>query len=72
MNYSLFRDRRQNSKDYVQQVNNVISLFESAIETMNVDAGVEQWALMFDFNGYSMSNAPPMSTSREVLDIKCI
>jgi len=64
-----FRDRRQNTKDYFQQVNGVINTFERAIETMDVTKNVEQWCLIFDFNGYAMSNAPPMHVSREILSI---
>lgn len=66
-----FRDRRQNTKDYPNQVNQVISTLEQAIETMDLDNGVESWLLIFDFKGYSMSNAPPMSTSREVSGCDC-
>jgi hypothetical protein len=53
----------------VNQVNQVINTLERATETMDLTRNVEQWVLMFDFKGYSMSNAPPMSTSRQVLDI---
>ena len=63
------RDRRQNSKDYVAQVESVINCLERTAATMDRSAGVEQWVFMFDFAGYSMSNAPPMHVSREVLDV---
>jgi hypothetical protein len=55
--------------DAPRQVNGVINTFERAIETMDVTKNVEQWCLIFDFNGYSMSNAPPMHVAREILDI---
>ena len=35
---------------------------------MDVEAGVEQWVLIIDFNGYALKNAPPMHVSRSVLD----
>jgi hypothetical protein len=63
------RDRRQNSKDYTNQVDSVINCLERAAETMDLSRGVEQWVFMFDFAGYSMANAPPLHVSREVLDV---
>ena len=63
------RDRRQNTRDYDNQVDCVINMLERACETMELDKGVETWTLIFDFRGYAYSNAPPLHTCREVLDI---
>jgi hypothetical protein len=63
------RDRRQNSKDYTNQVDSVINCLERAAESMDLSRGIEQWVFLFDFAGFSMSNSPPLHVSREVLDV---
>ena len=61
------RDRRQNSESHEGKVRYVIDTLERAAESMR--DGAEQWVFVFDFAGYSLSNAPPMKTSKAVLDI---
>jgi len=63
------RDRNQNTKTYDDQVRFTVYQLDMTIASMDLSMGVEQWALIIDFNGYTMSNAPPMKVSKQVLDI---
>jgi hypothetical protein len=66
----------ENTKDHDGQIKHLIYNMEKAVacmkerkadDTSNAHDG--KLILVIDFNGYSLSNAPPMKTSREVLSI---
>eukprot|EP00048_Salpingoeca_helianthica_P017157 m.235857 g.235857 ORF g.235857 m.235857 type:complete len:297 (-) comp20310_c0_seq1:27-917(-) len=63
------RPRRQNTKDYKNQVRQLVYMLEREIASMDLCAGVEQHVLVIDFKEYSMFNAPPMAVTKEVLTI---
>jgi hypothetical protein len=63
----VMRPRNENTKGQEGQLLNLVYILNTAIRLMS--PGVEQWVLVLDFGGYSLKNAPPMKTSRAVLDI---
>lgn len=63
------KPRFQNTKNYDKQVRYTVHHLERAMESMNQFEGVEQMVLFIDFHGYSITNAPPMSVTKEVLGI---
>lgn len=63
------KPRLQNSKDYALQVKQIAYFMERNMNAMNLECGVEQGIVIFDFNGYSIWNAPPFSQTKEVLNV---
>eukprot|EP00039_Didymoeca_costata_P002514 m.60699 g.60699 ORF g.60699 m.60699 type:complete len:627 (+) comp11345_c0_seq1:2-1882(+) len=63
------RPRRQNTKNYVAQVKQVAYLLERETMCMDLSKGVEKHVVIIDMKGYSTSNRPPMSVSKEVLSL---
>lgn len=58
---------RENSQDYVKNVQNVVYNIEQAIASM--PDGVEQMVWIMDFADYSSRHSVPLSVAREILDI---
>ncbi len=50
------RDRRQNTKNFENQVKYTCYQFEKTVLSMDKDKGVSQWALIIDFNGFSFAS----------------
>jgi hypothetical protein len=42
---------------------------ERAVDSMDLERGVESWVFIMDFHGHSLSTAAPMSMARQVADI---
>eukprot|EP01133_Synstelium_polycarpum_P010315 gene10315-12027_t len=59
----------ENTKNFEKQIQLVVYTLERAVEMMEASKGVEQIVLMIDFKDYSVFNAPPMSQSKQTLDI---
>jgi len=64
----VMRNRLENSKSHEGNVLNLVYQLERASAATRA-AGVEKWAIIIDMDGYSMSNAPPLKTSRATLSI---
>eukprot|EP00753_Platysulcus_tardus_P016975 PLAT6166.1.p1 GENE.PLAT6166.1~~PLAT6166.1.p1 ORF type:complete len:293 (-),score=81.93 PLAT6166.1:102-860(-) len=61
---------RENTKDHDGQLKNLVWQLEHAISRMPEEGtGSGKLVLVIDYTGYSLSNAPPMKTSRASLDI---
>ncbi|GFR40545.1 hypothetical protein Agub_g1118, partial [Astrephomene gubernaculifera] len=58
----LMRPRNQNTKDTERQVRHLIYTLEVASRLADQN-GVGKFAWLLDFNGYSLSNAPPLKVS---------
>lgn len=74
----VMRPARENTKDHEGQIRFLVYNIESAIRAHEADrvcrgAGeplaAEQMVWLLDLQGYSISNAPPMKTSRETLSV---
>ncbi|EFA76292.1 cellular retinaldehyde-binding/triple function domain-containing protein [Heterostelium album PN500] len=65
------RPVRENTKNYERQIQLLVYTLERAIQHIDrsTETGVEQLAIVIDFNGYSLFNAPPMSVARQTLEI---
>lgn len=64
------RPKCENTFDHNGNLKHMVFQMEKAIKTMESEGkGVEKLALLIDFDGYSVFNAPPMSTSMETLNI---
>eukprot|EP01132_Coremiostelium_polycephalum_P009069 gene9069-11107_t len=63
------RPVRENTKNYDKQIQLLVYNIERAISYMDQHKGHEQIVLVIDFNNYSIFNAPPMSVSKQTLDI---
>ncbi|EGG23115.1 cellular retinaldehyde-binding/triple function domain-containing protein [Cavenderia fasciculata] len=61
--------RKENTKNYERQIQLLVYTIERAITKMDASQGCEQLAILIDFNGYSIMNAPPLSVSKQTLDI---
>lgn len=61
------RSGRENTKTYDRQVRHLVYHVERAIASAR--PGVEQLVLFIDYTGFSMSNSPPMSISKQILNI---
>jgi hypothetical protein len=59
--------QRENSKNYTKNLQLLVYTIERAIDSL--PEGVEQMSWVIDFNGYSLSNAPPISVAMETLNI---
>jgi len=64
----VMRNRHENSRSHEGNILNLVYQLERGCAATRA-AGVEKWTLIIDFNGYSMSNAPPLKTSRATLSI---
>jgi hypothetical protein len=62
------KPRCENTKNYTDQVKLLVYNMERTIDHMDANRGVQQWVWIIDYNGFSMSNAPPMSVSKETLN----
>ncbi|GAM28852.1 hypothetical protein SAMD00019534_120280, partial [Acytostelium subglobosum LB1] len=65
------RPVRENTKNYERQIQLLVYTLERAIEQIDnsTETGIEQLAILIDFNGYSLFNAPPLSVSKQTLEI---
>jgi hypothetical protein len=61
--------RLENSKSHEGNVKHLVFNMEKAIACMQAKSGKEKVVLLIDYKGYSLSNAPPMKTSMEILHI---
>mmetsp|Transcript_102766 Transcript_102766/g.268253 ORF Transcript_102766/g.268253 Transcript_102766/m.268253 type:complete len:286 (-) Transcript_102766:32-889(-) len=64
----VMRIRLENSQSHEGNILNLVYQLERGCGATRA-AGVEKWTLIIDFNGYSMTNAPPLKTSRTTLSI---
>mmetsp|Transcript_26137 Transcript_26137/g.57575 ORF Transcript_26137/g.57575 Transcript_26137/m.57575 type:complete len:283 (-) Transcript_26137:41-889(-) len=64
----IMRNRLENSRSHDGNVLNLVYQLERGCTAARA-AGVEKWTLIIDFKGYSISNAPPLKTSRATLSI---
>jgi len=65
----IMRPRNENSKgDHDANIMHLVYQLERAVSAASA-AGHEKWVVIMDFNGYSMSNAPPMRTTRATISI---
>lgn len=60
---------RQNTDTYDRQMQYTVFNMERAIRRMDESKGIEQMVLLFDLNGFSLSTRPPLSVSKQFLDI---
>ncbi|KAJ0980393.1 hypothetical protein J5N97_008648 [Dioscorea zingiberensis] len=58
---------KQNTKSHEKQLQHLVYLLENAI--LNLPEGQEQMVWLIDFNGWSLSNAVPIKTARESVNI---
>ncbi|EGD74266.1 hypothetical protein PTSG_06275 [Salpingoeca rosetta] len=63
------RPRRENSKNYDDQVRLMAYILERAGASMDKTRGVEQHVLFIDFKGYSIFNSPPMHVTKTVMSL---
>eukprot|EP00051_Salpingoeca_urceolata_P020428 m.306378 g.306378 ORF g.306378 m.306378 type:complete len:333 (-) comp19621_c0_seq15:1705-2703(-) len=63
------KPRRQNTKPNANQIWQVAYTLEREASAMDLSLGVEQHVLVVDFKGYSLFNAPSMSTTKAVMNI---
>jgi CRAL/TRIO domain/CRAL/TRIO, N-terminal domain len=63
------RPKHENTKDHDGNIKHLIYTMERALATMESSSTKEKLSLLIDFDGYSLSNAPPMKTSHETLNI---
>lgn len=63
------KPRNENSKNYDDQSRHVVYNLEKAIASMDYHTKQEKYSLIMDFHGYSISNAPPFKTSKDMLSI---
>jgi len=61
------RPARENTTSYERQVKYFVWVIERALKLM--PAGVDRYVVIMDFDGYSLSSAPPMSTVIEIMKI---
>ncbi|TPX47375.1 hypothetical protein SeMB42_g00040 [Synchytrium endobioticum] len=59
--------KRENTKDYDQQLKHTVFVLETAIKMMPV--GVEQMVIIIDYEDVSMRTSPPLSISRRFLEV---
>ena len=64
---SCFFSCLQNTADHENQIRHLVYCIENAI--LSLPDGQEQILWIVDYDGYSMSNAPPFKTSLETLNI---
>lgn len=64
----IMRPRCENTNNHEGNIRNLVYTMERAVACME-KTGVEKLCLVIDYDGYSIFNAPPMKTSREVLSI---
>jgi hypothetical protein len=62
------RPKNENTNNLEGNIRNLVYTMERAI-ACTAKSGVEKLCLVIDYDGYSILNAPPMKTSREVLSI---
>ncbi|KAN0032832.1 hypothetical protein ACTFIV_006759 [Dictyostelium citrinum] len=63
------RPVRENTKNHENQIRLMVYNIERAISLMDKSRGHEQIVLLIDFKDYSIRNAPPMSVSKQTLQI---
>lgn len=63
------RPALENTNDHEGNMKNLVYTMERAIACMEATTGQEKLSLVIDYTGFSLSNAPPMKTSRETLSI---
>jgi 4-nitrophenyl phosphatase len=61
------RPARENTTSYERQVKYFVWVIERALKLM--PKGVDRYVVIMDFDGYSLSSAPPMSTVIEIMKI---
>jgi hypothetical protein len=54
------RPNFQNTKNYEDQNKLTVYMLERCVQAMDTANGIENLALIIDYNGYSLRNAPPM------------
>lgn len=64
----VMRPKNENTNNHEGNIRNLVYTMEHAKACM-AKTGVEKLCLVIDYDGYSIFNAPPMKTSREVLSI---
>eukprot|EP00191_Tetraselmis_sp_GSL018_P005163 CAMPEP_0177619882 /NCGR_PEP_ID=MMETSP0419_2-20121207/26545_1 /TAXON_ID=582737 /ORGANISM="Tetraselmis sp., Strain GSL018" /LENGTH=263 /DNA_ID=CAMNT_0019119275 /DNA_START=224 /DNA_END=1012 /DNA_ORIENTATION=+ len=64
----VMRPRNENSSNHDSQIRNLIFMMET-VSFLADESGSVQITLLLDFEGYSLSNAPALKTSRETLSI---
>lgn len=66
----LMRPRLENSQGkHGENIRHLVYQLERAVRAAKHAECDEKWVVMIDFGGYSMSNAPPLRTTRETLSI---
>lgn len=66
----LMRPRLENSQGkHAENIRHLVYQLERAVRAAKHADCDEKWVVMIDFGGYSMSNAPPLRTTRETLSI---
>ncbi|KAJ3672834.1 hypothetical protein LUZ60_006208 [Juncus effusus] len=63
----ILRPAKQNTDSHEGQLKLLVYMLENA--TMNLPEGQEQMVWLIDFSGWSISNSPPIKTSRETVNI---
>lgn len=63
------KPRNENSKSHDGNLKHVVWNLEKAIACMEATTRQEKMVLIIDYDGFSMSNAPPMKTSKATLNI---
>ena len=63
------KPRYENSKDHDGNLKHLVYNMERAIAAMEMKTGEEKLVLLIDYDGYNLSSAPAMKTSRETLSI---
>lgn len=63
------RPARENTRDHANNMKHLVYQMERAIACMEADGRQEKLCLVIDYQNYSLSDAPPMKTSKETLTI---
>lgn len=64
------RPANENTNEHDGNMKHVVYTLERAVACLDAAGrGTEKWVLVIDYQGYSLSNAPPMKTARETLSI---